>query len=86
MRGSRSPARSGSGRCRAGEAAQAGVAGAADAVLAAGPSAVTQFEVGEPVGPLVLFAKQVSRSPSRSVEAQLGSGVRAFLAEGLDHY
>ncbi|MBL1102528.1 hypothetical protein JK363_39175 [Streptomyces sp. 205] len=43
------------------------VAGASDTVLAADPPAVTQLQIAE-LPPLVLVAKQVSRSPSRSVK------------------
>ena len=66
------------------QVAQAGVLGVADPVLAAGPAAVTQFEVGElPAGGV--GGERGEPVPVDVGEAQLGAGVRAFLADDHPH-
>ena len=84
MRAGRSPARSGSARCRAGAGCAGRCRGRPGCGPRAGPPAVTQFEVGE-LAALVLVAKQVSRRPSSVGEPQLGAGVRPFLADDQPH-
>lgn len=69
--------------CR-GKVAQAGVAGISDAVFAAGPSAVTEFEIGELAACHV--GREAGQPPPVDVgEAQLGAGVRPFLADDQPH-
>ena len=66
------------------QVAQAGVLGAADPVLAAGPAAVPQFQVGE-LAAAWCWWRSGEPVPVDVGEPQLRAGVRAFLADDHPH-
>jgi hypothetical protein len=80
----RSRTRSGSDQSPGGEITQAGVFGAADAVLAPRPAAVAQFQVSQLPGPGGRGEAR-ERVPVNVGEPQLRAGVRAFLPHDDPH-